>query len=711
MRRYIIQIVLNACAIALVLLVLPQVDIGSGASNVLTSLVAGLLFSLVNTVVKPILIILLGQLVIRTIGVAMAFVETAIFWLLCWISPFAWRISEPQWLWSLVAALLISLAVTLLDALLGLDQPQLDEEGHGQFIWQWFERVPGWMTEELVENVRLEQCLRTIYSYGLDIALAPTPVSRLRNQVEMWISGRPSSLNGLSTPAKIRLLLQELGPTYVKFGQMVSADVTNLPAEWVAALAGLQNEAAPFPYPDVRAIIVQELGAPPEELFATFQPEPLAAASIAQVHRATLPTGEEVAVKVQRPKISAKVHADLRVMRKLAVVLESRFALARHLNLNGMVEEFAAGVSKELDFTNEAFYARRVATNMAAIPNVHVPRIYGERSATRVLTMEFIRGVKVTDTAAIDQAGLDRKVVLQTVIRAMVKQVLIDGFFHGDPHPGNVLLDPQSGDVTFLDFGLVGELSQAQRLDLIDLLWSFINGDTQTIATIALRFTKRHAPIDERAFREEIDRLYCQYWEYGSGKVAMSLIVQILRSVMAKYGLQLDSNLTLAIKSISQCENIALALQPELDWLPFAFAEAQSQLGEQFTVERVVQSVKTQAVRSAKDFLRELPALQDGAGQWLEQLRRGRFVVELNTDALADSVNHFSQSMRRVTVALILIGMLIGSAIAASQWPTLQQTQWALLPAVAMGVFVGSALLGVVVVMQMLQEERGAGHE
>jgi ubiquinone biosynthesis protein len=344
---------------------------------------------------------------------------------------------------------------------------------------------------------------------------------------------------------------------------------------------------------------------------------------------------------------------------------------------------------------------------MATIPNIHVPQVYGERSSTRVLTMEFIQGVKITDTAAIDQAGLDAKVVLQTALRAMVKQVLIDGFFHGDPHPGNVLLDPQTGVITFLDFGLVGELSQAQRFDLIDLLGSFVDGDTQSIATIALRFTQRHGPIDERAFRAEIDRLYCQYWAYREGMPAMSLIVGILRNVMSTYGLQLDSNLTLAIKAISQCENIALALQPELDWLPFALEEAKSQLGEQFTFERVVEDVKTQAVRSAKDLLRELPSLQDATAQWMDQFRRGRFVMELNTDDLADSVRHFSQSMRRVTLALILIGMLIGSALAASQWATLQQTEWALLPAAAMVIFVGSALLGMAAVLQMLQEERG----
>lgn len=704
MRRYLIQIVLNTLAIALVLALLPQVDVGQGRP--LLSLAVSLLFSLVYTFVQPLVIILVGQLLIRTMGLLMLVVNTAVFGVLIGFSPFAWDIQEPRWLWILVAASLISLAVTLVNALLGLDQPQLDEEGRGQFVWRWLERIPGWATPELLENVRVEQIMRTIYSYGLDIALSPTPFNRIRNRVEVWISGRPSSLDGLSAPAKVRLLLQELGPTYVKFGQMLSGQMTSLPEEWSAELTRLQNAATPFAYEHVQAVIVQELGAPPEELFATFAQTPLAAASMAQVHRATLPTGEEVAVKVLRPNVTAKVNADLRVMGKLAAVLESRMALARHLNLSVMVDEFADGVRKEMDFNNEAFHARRLAAGMASIPGVHVPRIYGERSSTRVLTMEFVEGVKITDTVAMDQAGLQRRVVLQTLISAMVKQILIDGFFHGDPHPGNVLLDPQTGVISFLDMGLIGELSQAHRFDLLDLLWSFTDGDTESIAKVALRLTERHDPIDERAFQAEVERLYSQYWEYTTDTLSMGPIVEVLRAVMAKYGLRLGSNLTLAIKAVVQLEDIALALEPDLVWLPLAFEEAKRQLGEQYTVDRVVETVKTRAVRSAKDLLRELPALQDASGRWLDQFRRGRFVVELNTDALATSVTHFSQSMRRVTVALILIGMLIGSAIASSQLVMLQRTEWALLPVVAMGIFAGSALLSVVVVLRMLQAER-----
>jgi len=702
-RRYSMQIVVNALAIALVLVLLPQVDFRHG--NLVNSLLAGLLFSLVNTFVAPIVIILVGQFLIRSMGLLLPVVSAALYALLIRFTPFAWEIDQPTWLWILVTAGLIALVMTLVDVLLGLDQPQLDEAGRGQFVWQWLDGIPSWKTNDLVENVRMEQVFRTIWRYGLNITLAPTPIGRLRNRVETWISGQPDYLTGQSTPAKVRLLLQELGPTYVKFGQMVSTQAENLPAEWATELARLQSTVSPFPYADARAIIMQELGAPPEELFASFAQTPLAAASMAQVHRATLPSGEQVVVKVQRPNIIAKINADLSVMAKLARILERRVALARQLNLSGMVEEFAAGVHKELDFQNEAFHARRLAAAMSSIPNVHVPQIYGKHSAARVLTMEFIAGVNILDTAAIDQAGLDRWAVTETVVRALVKQVLVDGFFHGDPHPGNLLLDPQRGVVTFLDMGLVGELPLVQRFDMLDLLWSVNQGDPEGMATAALRLTSHPETLDERALRADIVRAYEQYWVYATEKVSFAAMVEAMRDILSAHGLRLNRDLTLAIKAIAQAEGIAFALQPQLNWVEVAYTEATTLLQERFTADRVVEQVKTQAMRGAKELLRELPGLQKATGSWLDQYRRGRFVVELNTAALADSVTHFSQSMRRVTVALILIGMLIGSAIASSLLRTLEDTQWAFLPIVAMGSFIVAALVSVAVVIQMMRAE------
>jgi ubiquinone biosynthesis protein len=711
MRRYGIQIIVNALAVALVLMLLPQVDFRTG--NFVNSLLAGLLFSLVNTFVTPLMIVLIGQFVIRSMGLMLPVAYAGLYWLLIRFTPLAWEIDQPRWFWSLVAASLIAIVVALTDALLGLDQPQLDEAGRGQFVWHWLEGIPGWKTNELMENVRMEQVYRTIWRYGLDIALAPTRFGQIRNRVETWISGQPVYLAGQSTPAKVRLLLQELGPTYVKFGQMVSTQAENLPEEWATELARLQSTVPPFPYADARTIIVQELGAPPEELFASFEQAPLAAASMAQVHRATLPTGEEVVVKVQRPNIIAKVNTDLSVMTKLAHTLERRLAFARQLNLSGMVEEFTTAMRKELDFQNEAFHARRLAATMASIPNVHVPQIYGERSSARVLTMEFIRGVKITDTTAIDRAGLDRWAVTQTVVRALVKQVLVDGFFHGDPHPGNILIgngpeaiDPQRGVVTFLDMGLMGELPFVQRLDVLDLLWSVNQEDPEGMATAALHLTSHPDTLDERALRADIVRAYEQYWVYATEKISFAALVEAIRDILSAHGLRLNRDLSLAIKAIAQAEGIAFALQPQMNWVEVAYTEATDLLRATFTADRVAAQVKTQAVRGAKELLRELPSLQEATGRWLDQYRRGRFEVELNTAALADSVTHFSQSMRRVTVALILIGLLIGSAIASSLLRTLQETQWAFLPIVAMGIFIVAALVSVAVVLQMMRGEQ-----
>lgn len=704
MRRYSIHIAVNALAIALVLLLLPQVDFRTG--NLVNSLLAGLLFSLVNTFVTPIVIVLVGQFVIRSMGLMLPMAYAGLYWLLIRFTPFAWEIDQPRWFWSLVAASLIAVVVALTDALLGLDQPQLDEAGRGQFVWRWLDGLPGWKTNDLVENVRTEQVYRTIWRYGLDIALAPTRFGLLRNRVETWISGQPDYLTGQSTPAKVRLMLQELGPTYVKFGQMVSTQAENLPEEWAAELARLQNTVTPFPYADARAIIIQELGAPPEELFASFELTPLAAASMAQVHRATLLSGEQVVVKVQRPNIIAKVNADLSVMTKLARMLERRVALARQLNLNAMVEEFTTAMRKELDFQNEAYHARRLAATMSSIPGIHVPHIYGARTSARVLTMEFIGGVKITDTAAIDEAGLDRWAVTQTVVRALVKQVLVDGFFHGDPHPGNILIDLQSGVITFLDMGLMGELPLVQRLDVLDLLWSVNQNDPEGMATAALHLTSHPDTLDESALRADIVRAYEQYWVYATEKVSFAAMVEAIRDILSAHGLQLNRDLSLAIKAIAQAEAIAFTLQPQMNWVEVAYTEAADLLRAEFTAERVVEQVKTQAVRSVKELLRELPGLQKASGRWLDQYRRGRFEVELNTAALADSVTHFSQSMRQVTVALILIGLLIGSAIASNLLVALQGTQWAFLPLAAIGIFVVAGLVSVSAVIQMLRAEQ-----
>src|SRR5207342_2598763 len=233
--------------------------------------------------------------------------------------------------------------------------------------------------------------------------------------------------------------------------QMIASRGEALPPNLLAELEKLQSDVAPFAWDDARAIIVDEFGKQPEELFASIETEPFAAASTAQVHRATLPDGRLVALKIQRPRIVAKTKADLGVMQELAKTAESRFALARQIGIRAIVGEFAAGVLEELDYRNEAYHARRLADGMARFELIHIPVVDEDRSSSRVLTMEFVQGIRITDLDGLREAGLDPAEIGSTFMRAIIKQVLIDGFFHGDPHAGNVLVVPATGQVVLLD--------------------------------------------------------------------------------------------------------------------------------------------------------------------------------------------------------------------------------------------------------------------
>ena len=305
----------------------------------------------------------------------------------------------------------------------------------------------------------------------------------------------PDEFASLSTPAKVRLMLQQLGPTYVKVGQMVSSRADVLPEAWRTELDKLQNTVPPFPYEQVESIIGSELGGTPDQRFATFEREPLGAASLAQVHRATLRDGSEVVVKVQRPNVQAMVRADLGNMEDLARQAERRVSMARTMNLAAMVHEFGQGVLTELDYRVEAYHALRLAEVVEGMEGIHVPRVYLDLSTGRVITLEFVRGVKATNLAALDAAGVDRDLVARRFLRAMIKQVLVDGFFHGDPHPGNIVIDPETGTLTFLDLGLVGELDSGRRLQLLGLMWSLRERDPDGLASSVLAICERSGAI------------------------------------------------------------------------------------------------------------------------------------------------------------------------------------------------------------------------
>jgi ubiquinone biosynthesis protein len=459
-------------------------------------------------------------------------------------------------------------------------------------------------------------------------------------------------------------MLQSLGPTYVKIGQMVASRGEALPPDWLAELQMLQSDAAPFPYEQAREIITKELGKPPEELFATFETEPFAAASTAQVHRATLHDGTLVAVKVQRPNIVAKTKADLGVMQELARQLAKRAEIARRLDVEGILREFASGVLLEMDYRNEAYNARRISEAMVKFERLHVPVVHGQLSGERVMTAEFVKGFKISNVAALDAAGIDRKEIGVVFVRALIKQVLVDGFFHGDPHPGNIFVEPDTGRITFLDFGLVGRLTQNQRMDLLDLINGLQLQDSSAVARALQNLGTTGPDYDERGFTEAVDRIVRQYLVYGEGGGIGDALSAVMGAVYS-HGLRLDNDLTLAMKAVIQAQETASILDPSIDIGKAAMEEARDALIAGLTLDKVEKAATATGLRMGKELVRRLPTLESAAFMWIDQFGKGKITVAIDTSDLDTQFRQLDETGRRLTVGLLTVGQLIGTAILA----------------------------------------------
>jgi ubiquinone biosynthesis protein len=678
MRHFIVEVVIDAIILGFIIGLLSLIQVaqpfpfGPGAAPIVTLQGVGLIgflswaaiLVLVNRFARPVLVALTGRLLFSTMGLFVVIINAIALWLTSVIAPIKIGIAnlaQPVILWIVIAAALYTLLSTLADAVLGLNRPDLTAD-RSRGIWGFLERLPTPRRNAIIENLRLEQVYNAIYTTTLDIALAKTPIGSLRRWFARVVLGERQVIDDPSGPAQIRQMLQQLGPTYVKIGQMAASRSDVLSPEWIAELSKLQSEAAPFGYDDVVLIVTKELGAPPEELYETFDPVPFAAASTAQVHQAKLHDGTLVAVKVQRPRIQAKTQADLGVMEELASLAERRLAMARKVGLRGVVDEFAKGVLKELDYRNEAYHARRLADGMTRFPEIHVPIVYDELSGQRVITMEFVNGIKISKADALREAGFDTSALGTVFIRSIIKQVLVDGFFHGDPHPGNILADPISRQIIYLDLGLVGQLTAQQRVDLLGLIYSIKEVDIQGIGDGLLALGKPTSQFDEAGFREDIDRLARQYLIYGKATSLGSALGAFLGAVFDN-GLRLDSQLTLAMKAVIQAEETARALSFDIDLGEAAVTEARAALLESLTPERIQKQVQGSAVRIGKELARRVPNMEGAALSWIDQFNNGRLTVEVDTKALERSIAGINDIGRQATVGVIVVGQLIGTAI------------------------------------------------
>jgi ubiquinone biosynthesis protein len=504
-----------------------------------------------------------------------------------------------------------------------------------------------------------------------------------------------SDVSDASKPERLRMLCETLGPTFIKFGQLLSTRPDLLPPEYLAELARLQDHAPIEAFATLRTILQEELPQPLTTLFSHIDPIPLAAASMAQVHRATLMTGQQVVIKIQRPRIAQVIAGDLELLRDLARLAERYLPELRPLHPSGVVEEFARTIARELDFRHELQNLERCAKNFADDSTVYIPTGNSALTTSRVLTMSYVKGLKISAREELLQAGLDPKVVAVNGANALLKQIFMHGFFQGDPHPGNLRV-LEGNVIAILDYGMFGTIDAETREHLALLLLGVASRDADKIVRALVELEVVAPALDRRRLRREIAALVETYLAVPLEALNLSAMLQEVLRMVRQHGLQVPPDFLLLLRALSTAESIGRELDPEFNIMqhlqPFA---------EQLVLERYDPRYLLRKLGHSTQDIEELLVLLPAAlSQIMQKLRRGEFHLGLEVQQLDRLIREFDTASNRLTLAIILAASSIGSAlIMQTQMPPLFMGY----PLFGMLGFVLSAVLGFGLVIALLR--------
>lgn len=506
---------------------------------------------------------------------------------------------------------------------------------------------------------RYRQILAVLIKYGFGDLVSKLNIGRYLDIGIRIVSGRRRpQLETLTRAERIRLGFEELGPTFTKMGQILSTRPDLIPAEFIQEFTKLQDSIPPFPFDQVREIILAELGSPIEDLFIHFEEEPLAAASIGQVHRARLRTGEPVVIKIQRPGIRDTVQIDIEILLHLAQLIERHFEEAEIYRPTRIVKEFARILELEMDFTTEAYYMERFAREFAGNPNLYVPKVYRAYSTGRVITMEYVEGIKVTDVEAIERAGLDRKIIASRGADLMLEQVFKHGFFHADPHPGNIFVLPEN-IICYFDFGMMGTLDRRSREVFVDLIEAYVSKNESNAAGAILKIVEQEQAPDRRALERDVLEFMEKHLYRPLKETRMKDLLHALIGVLNRNRLVLPPDMYLMIKTISEIEGVGLMLDPDFD-----ITEKARPFIRRIKLERLEPSrIWAEVTDAGEEAVRSLAALPGEAREVLKQIRQGKAKIGFEHRGLEKLVFELDRSSNRIAFALIISSLIIGSSL------------------------------------------------
>lgn len=494
---------------------------------------------------------------------------------------------------------------------------------------------------------------------GFEWLLSKWGISSILGTVEGHSKSKRTPEQG--EPERLRIALEELGTTFIKIGQMLSTRPDLLPEAYIAELTKLQDQAPSVAYEQILATFHEEFGKPPDQVFQSFSPEPRATASIAQVHEATLTDGTKVVVKIRRPGVQVQVDEDLAILGHVARFLAHNTEWGEKFDFESLVDEFSNSLRNELDFAREGSNSERIAAEFLNDPCLHVPKIFWDYSTHAVLTMEDVNGIKIDDLEALDAAGLDRHMLAKNCAHIALVQVLNNGFFHADPHPGNFFVLP-NGVIALIDYGMVGRLGAPLRQSLVRLSLAVSREDTDGIIDELFTLGSANGGIDRPALSRDIDHLLQRYQGLPLGEISATSVFRDVTITAHRHTLRLPSDLIMLIRVIAMDEGLGASLDPDFNLVSFAQPYFQTFWKKDYSFKSIRQRLKDEAI----DMANLGPSLPKRFLRLVGKIERGEMEIATRVKLDSDVSKTVQHVTNRLAMSVLMAGLIVGLSFLAA---------------------------------------------
>ncbi|RKD72809.1 2-octaprenylphenol hydroxylase [Sinobaca qinghaiensis] len=528
------------------------------------------------------------------------------------------------------------------------------------------------ITKGLKHANRYRQIATTLAKHGFGYILREVGLFHILS-LPKRLSAESDDFNAQSIGTRLRLVIEELGPTFIKLGQLVSMRKDIFPPSIVEELEKLQDEVPPFSVELGKRMIEHDLHAPVDEIFQSFTEEPLAAASIGQVHYAVLHTGEEVAVKISRPQIKEMIEKDIDVLRDLARLLCQRFQWARYYRLDTIVEEYVEAIRDEADYYTEARNTQKMAKNMEPFPAVYIPYIYEEYCSRRVLTMEFIHGEKLHHLEE-SPIQYDKKKLARQLADSFLHQMMINGFFHSDPHPGNIIFTGKD-TAAYIDFGQVARLSRSMRWEFVNYVIAMTKKKPDEVTKAIYEMADFPEDLDTELFTEDIEYLLSKYYETSFHDMSIGKAINDIFATAHRYEIKIHKEYVMLAKAVITIESVVEELDPDLSIMELSEPYGKRLFKEKIHPKRYMDEAVDEAKKQS-EYLWDMPKhMRDS----LERVAKGKIGVDMDIPEIQIILNKMDRISNRLSFSVILlafsiimVGLIIGSTFGASSSPLVQ---------------------------------------